>query len=141
MAIGEHEQLLAERLKAALETLEAISRDRTLLHELTVEERTRLLSPAGYVLRPHRVTPPRAARWWSARAGSRGDAGRACAKEAAFAGGGARREFLGLALLPPLSAEDFSPPLRTPRDRLDFIISNACQTVRRPPEFYRHMME
>jgi NAD(P)-dependent dehydrogenase (short-subunit alcohol dehydrogenase family) len=23
---------------------------------------------------------------------------------------------------------------------LDFIISNACQTVRRPPEFYRHMM-
>jgi NAD(P)-dependent dehydrogenase (short-subunit alcohol dehydrogenase family) len=26
------------------------------------------------------------------------------------------------------------------RDRLDFIINNACQTVRRPPEFYQHMM-
>ena len=26
------------------------------------------------------------------------------------------------------------------RDRLDFIINNACQTVRRPPEFYEHMM-
>ena len=25
--------------------------------------------------------------------------------------------------------------------RLDFIINNACQTVRRPPEFYAHMME
>jgi hypothetical protein len=24
---------------------------------------------------------------------------------------------------------------------LDFIINNACQTVRRPPDFYRHMME
>ena len=29
----------------------------------------------------------------------------------------------------------------TTRDRLDFIINNACQTVRRPPEFYEHMME
>ncbi len=26
-------------------------------------------------------------------------------------------------------------------DRLDFIVSNACQTVRRPAEFYRHMLE
>jgi NAD(P)-dependent dehydrogenase (short-subunit alcohol dehydrogenase family) len=25
--------------------------------------------------------------------------------------------------------------------RLDFIVNNACQTVRRPPEFYTHMME
>jgi hypothetical protein len=25
--------------------------------------------------------------------------------------------------------------------RLDFIVNNACQTVRRPPEFYAHMME
>ena len=24
--------------------------------------------------------------------------------------------------------------------RLDFIVNNACQTVRRPPEFYEHMM-
>jgi NAD(P)-dependent dehydrogenase (short-subunit alcohol dehydrogenase family) len=27
------------------------------------------------------------------------------------------------------------------RSRLDFIINNACQTVRRPPDFYLHMME
>ena len=27
------------------------------------------------------------------------------------------------------------------RDRLDFIVNNACQTVRRPAEFYRHMLE
>jgi NAD(P)-dependent dehydrogenase (short-subunit alcohol dehydrogenase family) len=26
------------------------------------------------------------------------------------------------------------------RPRLDFIINNACQTVRRPPDFYQHMM-
>jgi len=26
-------------------------------------------------------------------------------------------------------------------DRLDFIVNNACQTVRRPPDFYRHMMD
>ena len=26
-------------------------------------------------------------------------------------------------------------------ERLDFIINNACQTVRRPPAFYAHMME
>ena len=30
---------------------------------------------------------------------------------------------------------------RATRPRLDFIVNNACQTVRRPPEFYRHMME
>jgi len=27
------------------------------------------------------------------------------------------------------------------RPRLDFIVNNACQTVRRPPDFYAHMME
>ena len=31
--------------------------------------------------------------------------------------------------------------LNETRDRLDFIVNNACQTVRRPPDFYRHMME
>ena len=33
-----------------------------------------------------------------------------------------------------------APELDT-RDRLDFIVNNACQTVRRPPDFYRHMLE
>ena len=27
------------------------------------------------------------------------------------------------------------------RARLDFIVNNACQTVRRPPDFYRHMLD
>ena len=27
------------------------------------------------------------------------------------------------------------------RTRLDFIVNNACQTVRRPPDFYAHMMD
>jgi NAD(P)-dependent dehydrogenase (short-subunit alcohol dehydrogenase family) len=37
--------------------------------------------------------------------------------------------------------EAFSRELLHNRDRLDFIINNACQTVRRPPDFYAHMME
>jgi NAD(P)-dependent dehydrogenase (short-subunit alcohol dehydrogenase family) len=37
--------------------------------------------------------------------------------------------------------EAFCRELAATRPRLDFIINNACQTVRRPPEFYRHMME
>ncbi|HXK12942.1 MAG TPA: hypothetical protein VNH45_00250, partial [Gaiellaceae bacterium] len=62
MAIGEHEQLLGERLKAAIETLEAVARDRTLLQELSVEERTRLLSAAGDVFDPDVVARRRAAK-------------------------------------------------------------------------------
>src|SRR5260221_4057030 len=62
MAIGEHEQVLAERLKAAIETLEQVARDRTLLEELSVEERTRLLSAAGDVFDPDVVARRRAAK-------------------------------------------------------------------------------
>jgi NAD(P)-dependent dehydrogenase (short-subunit alcohol dehydrogenase family) len=36
--------------------------------------------------------------------------------------------------------EAFCRHLHATRDRLDFIINNACQTVRRPPDFYEHMM-
>ena len=39
------------------------------------------------------------------------------------------------------SVEAFCHHLLTTRNRLDFIINNACQTVRRPPEFYAHMLE
>ena len=35
------------------------------------------------------------------------------------------------------SAASCSPPA----PRLDFIVNNACQTVRRPPDFYAHMMD
>jgi NAD(P)-dependent dehydrogenase (short-subunit alcohol dehydrogenase family) len=37
--------------------------------------------------------------------------------------------------------EAFCRHLLATRTRLDFIINNACQTVRRPPDFYQHMME
>ena len=43
---------LAERLKHATETLEAVVRDRGLLVALSVEERTRLLTAAGDVFNP-----------------------------------------------------------------------------------------
>jgi NAD(P)-dependent dehydrogenase (short-subunit alcohol dehydrogenase family) len=39
------------------------------------------------------------------------------------------------------SVEAFCKHLLTTRSRLDFIINNACQTVRRPPDFYQHMLE
>ena len=46
----------------------------------------------------------------------------------------------GLDLRHTPSVEDFCRELLNTHDRLDFIINNACQTVRRPPEFYAHMM-
>jgi NAD(P)-dependent dehydrogenase (short-subunit alcohol dehydrogenase family) len=53
---------------------------------------------------------------------------------------GHRLEIFGLDLRHTPSVEAFCRQLLTTRDRLDFIINNACQTVRRPPEFYRHML-
>jgi NAD(P)-dependent dehydrogenase (short-subunit alcohol dehydrogenase family) len=52
-----------------------------------------------------------------------------------------RLEIYGLDLRHIPSVEAFCRDLNAGRDRLDFIINNACQTVRRPPEFYTHMME
>ena len=51
-----------------------------------------------------------------------------------------RLEIFGLDLRHTPSVEAFCQHLLQTRDRLDFIINNACQTVRRPPEFYQHMM-
>jgi NAD(P)-dependent dehydrogenase (short-subunit alcohol dehydrogenase family) len=51
-----------------------------------------------------------------------------------------RLEIFGLDLRHTPSVEAFCRHLLSTRDRLDFIINNACQTVRRPPDFYRHMM-
>jgi NAD(P)-dependent dehydrogenase (short-subunit alcohol dehydrogenase family) len=51
-----------------------------------------------------------------------------------------RLEIFGLDLRHTPSVEAFCQELLSTRDRLDFIINNACQTVRRPPEFYEHMM-
>ena len=63
------------------------------------------------------------------------------AAEPDFADWGERLEIYGLDLRHTPSVEAFCKHILTTRRRLDFIISNACQTVRRPPDFYRHMME
>ncbi len=63
------------------------------------------------------------------------------AQEADFADWGHRLEIFGLDLRHTPSVEAFCHHIMTTRHRLDFIVNNACQTVRRPPEFYRHMME
>ncbi|MEO7272016.1 MAG: SDR family oxidoreductase [Vicinamibacterales bacterium] len=53
---------------------------------------------------------------------------------------GERLEIFGLDLRHVPSVEAFCHNLVATRARLDVIINNACQTVRRPPEFYAHMM-
>jgi NAD(P)-dependent dehydrogenase (short-subunit alcohol dehydrogenase family) len=52
-----------------------------------------------------------------------------------------RLEIFGLDLRHTPSVEGFCREMIAKHDRLDFIINNACQTVRRPPAFYAHMME
>jgi NAD(P)-dependent dehydrogenase (short-subunit alcohol dehydrogenase family) len=51
-----------------------------------------------------------------------------------------RLEIFGLDLRHVPSVEAFCGALLATRRRLDFIVNNACQTVRRPPDFYAHMM-
>lgn len=62
------------------------------------------------------------------------------AAEPDFAEWGHRLEIFGLDLRHTPSVEAFCRHLLGTRSRLDFIINNACQTVRRPPDFYQHMM-
>ncbi len=69
------------------------------------------------------------------------DAAARYAAEADFADWGDRLEVFGLDLRHTPSVEAFCQHLLATRTRLDHIINNACQTVRRPPDFYRHMME
>jgi NAD(P)-dependent dehydrogenase (short-subunit alcohol dehydrogenase family) len=63
------------------------------------------------------------------------------AREADFADWGDRLEIFGLDLRHTPSVEAFCRHLLATHTRLDFIVNNACQTVRRPPDFYAHMME
>ena len=63
------------------------------------------------------------------------------AREPDFDQWGHRLEIFGLDLRHTPSVEAFCRHLLTTRTRLDFIINNACQTVRRPPDFYEHMMQ
>ncbi len=69
------------------------------------------------------------------------DAAARYAAEPDFEDWGDRLEVFGLDLRHTPSVEAFCSHLSSTRERLDFIVNNACQTVRRPSEFYRHMLE
>jgi NAD(P)-dependent dehydrogenase (short-subunit alcohol dehydrogenase family) len=62
-------------------------------------------------------------------------------REPDFGEWGHRLQVFGLDLRHTPSVEAFCRELLATHARLDFIVNNACQTVRRPPEFYAHMME
>jgi NAD(P)-dependent dehydrogenase (short-subunit alcohol dehydrogenase family) len=68
------------------------------------------------------------------------DSAKRYAAEPDFAEWGDRLQIFGLDLRHTPSVEAFCQELVGTRPRLDFIINNACQTVRRPPDFYAHMM-
>ena len=61
------------------------------------------------------------------------------AREPDFAEWSDRLEIYGLDLRHAPSVEAFCKEVLATEQRLDFIINNACQTVRRPAEFYEHM--
>ena len=63
------------------------------------------------------------------------------AREPDFEVWGDRLEIFGLDLRHTPSVEAFCTHLLSTRERLDFIVNNACQTVRRPADFYRHMLD
>lgn len=52
-----------------------------------------------------------------------------------------RLEIHGIDLRHTPSVEAFADHLCETLPRMDFILNNACQTVRRPPGFYSHLME
>jgi NAD(P)-dependent dehydrogenase (short-subunit alcohol dehydrogenase family) len=63
------------------------------------------------------------------------------AKEPDFAEWGDRLHIYGLDLRHTPSVELFCRYIEQNYDRLDILINNAAQTVRRPPAFYAHLME
>ncbi len=69
------------------------------------------------------------------------DAAARYAAEDDFEDWGDHLEIFGLDLRHTPSVEAFCSHVLNTRDRLDHIVNNACQTVRRPPGFYGHMME
>ncbi len=69
------------------------------------------------------------------------DAARRYAEEPDFPEWRARLHVHGLDLRHAPSVELFCRWLEHTLPRLDFLINNACQTVRRPPGFYRHLLD
>ncbi len=68
------------------------------------------------------------------------DAALRYAAEADFKNWEDRLKIYGLDLRHTPSVDAFTRHIIATQSRLDFIINNACQTVRRPPGFYQHMM-
>jgi NAD(P)-dependent dehydrogenase (short-subunit alcohol dehydrogenase family) len=68
------------------------------------------------------------------------DAARRYAEEVDYDEFKDRLQIHGLDLRHTPSVERFAKYLDSHLDRLDFILHNACQTVRRPPGFYSHLM-
>ena len=62
------------------------------------------------------------------------------AREKDFDEWGNRLHIYGLDLRHTPSVEIFCSHIEQSYDRLDILINNAAQTVRRPPEFYEHLM-
>ena len=62
-------------------------------------------------------------------------------RETDFLAWGSRLQIHGLDLRHSPSVEVFTRLMDQTLDRLDFLINNAAQTVRRPPGFYQHLME
>ena len=69
------------------------------------------------------------------------DAARRYAREPDFEAWGDRLSVYGVDLRHTPSVEAFCRELLAHGDRLDFILNNACQTVRRPAGFYDHLLE
>jgi NAD(P)-dependent dehydrogenase (short-subunit alcohol dehydrogenase family) len=69
------------------------------------------------------------------------DAALRYAREADYADWKARLQIYGLDLRHTPSVEAFARHLHDSLPRLDFVLHNACQTVRRPVGFYRHLMQ
>lgn len=63
------------------------------------------------------------------------------AGEADFADWGERLQIYGLDLRHTPSVEIFTRHIEQTYHRMDILINNAAQTVRRPPGFYKHLMD
>jgi NAD(P)-dependent dehydrogenase (short-subunit alcohol dehydrogenase family) len=69
------------------------------------------------------------------------DAAERYAREKDYPSWADRLQIYGLDLRHTPSVEAFARQLAEREARLDFVLHNACQTVRRPTGFYRHLME
>jgi NAD(P)-dependent dehydrogenase (short-subunit alcohol dehydrogenase family) len=69
------------------------------------------------------------------------DAAARYAREQDFDSWASRLSIFGLDLRHTPSVEILAEHLLETEERLDFIVNNACQTIQRPPAFYRHLIE